>query len=74
MSTQITLDLPDSLAKEAAQAGLLTTQAIEALLREAMRQRARDELRQAMDRMAAVDEPPMTEDERAGSVCLNSGS
>jgi len=38
--TTVQIDLPDSLAKEAAQAGLLTAEVMERLLREAMRQRA----------------------------------
>lgn len=61
--TELTLTLPDGLAKEAAQAGLLTPQAIEELLREAMRKRAVRELFEAMDRMHAVPGTPMTEDE-----------
>lgn len=63
MTTQVTINLPDSLAREASQAGLLTTLALEGLLREEMRRRAQKELRGAMDRMTAVDEPPMTEEE-----------
>ena len=61
--TTVQIELTDSLAKEAQQAGLLTTEVIESLLREAMRQRAVDRLRTAMDRMAQADVPPMTEEE-----------
>lgn len=58
------INLPDSLAKEAEQAGLLTSEAIAKLLREAMeRRQGIDELFAAMDRMAAVEGEPMTEDE-----------
>jgi hypothetical protein len=63
MTTQVTINLPDSLAREASQAGLLTTPALEGLLREEMRRRAQSELRGAMDRMAAIEETPMTEEE-----------
>ena len=63
MATQVTISLPDSLAKEASQAGLLNTPVLEGLLREEMRRRAKDELRGAMDRMAAIDQSPMTEEE-----------
>lgn len=60
---EIKLSLPDSLAKEAQQAGLLKPEAVEKLLREEIRRRAVNELFEAMDRMAAVEGPPMTEDE-----------
>ncbi|OGA62049.1 MAG: hypothetical protein A3G81_03190 [Betaproteobacteria bacterium RIFCSPLOWO2_12_FULL_65_14] len=60
---EIKLSLPDSLAKEAQQAGLLKPEAVERLLREEIRRRAVNELFEAMDRMAAVEGPPMTEDE-----------
>jgi DTW domain-containing protein YfiP len=61
--TTVQIELPDSLAREAAQAGLLTAEVMERLLREAMRQRAVERLRLAMDRMAQADIPPMTEEE-----------
>lgn len=57
------LELPDSLAKQAQEAGLLEARAIEALLREAVRQRAVDELFQAMDELAALKLPPLSEEE-----------
>ncbi len=59
----VKLDLPESLAKEAQQAGLLAPKEIEKLLREEIRRRAVGELFEAMDRMAAAEGPPMTEDE-----------
>ncbi|MBI5911405.1 MAG: hypothetical protein HY848_15820 [Betaproteobacteria bacterium] len=61
--TELKLSLPDNLAKEAAQAGLLSDAEIEKLLREEIRRRATNELFEAMDRMAAVEGPPMTEEE-----------
>ena len=61
--TELTLNLPDNLAKEADQAGLLSTGEIERLLREEIRRRSVGELFAAMDRMAAVEGKPMTEDE-----------
>ncbi|HEY0463893.1 MAG TPA: hypothetical protein VGC79_06775 [Polyangiaceae bacterium] len=61
--TEVTMTLPDVLAQEARAAGLLTPQAIEAMLRERLRSRRVDELFTAMDKMAAVDGAPMTEDE-----------
>lgn len=61
--TKLTVTLPDDLAREAGTAGLLAPDALERLLRDAVRQRAIEELKQAMDRMAAVDGPVMTPEE-----------
>jgi metal-responsive CopG/Arc/MetJ family transcriptional regulator len=61
--TTIEISLPDGLAKEANEAGLLTSEAIEKLVREAIRRRALGELKEAMERMAAVDGPVMTPEE-----------
>lgn len=57
---ELTLALPDSLAQEAEAAGLLTPQAIETLLREAIRQRQVNRLFESADRLAAVNLPPLT--------------
>ena len=59
----VQIDLPDALAREAQRAGLLTPQAIEQMVREAIRRRALDEHKEAMDRMATVKGPLMTPDE-----------
>ena len=59
----IKLELPDSFAQEAKKAGLLEAGAIEKLLRAAMRKRAAGELFQAMDEIAALSLPPMSEEE-----------
>ncbi len=61
--TTLEINLPDSLVKEAREAGLLTPEAIEQMVREAIRQRALGELKQAMERMAAVAGPAMTPEE-----------
>ena len=58
----ITVSLPDELARDAQSAGLLGDEAIAALLREAMRKRAVDQLFTAMDKLAAL-EPALTEAE-----------
>jgi Xaa-Pro aminopeptidase len=60
--TEVTLTLPDTLVQEARAAGLLTPQALEAMLRETLRKQRVDGLFTAMDNMAAVD-LPMTEAE-----------
>lgn len=63
---ELKVNLPDTLATEAK--GLLTSQAIERLLREAVRSKAVNELFEAMDRMAAVEGPPMTMQEIQAAV------
>ena len=61
--TTLEINLPDGLAKEAKAAGLLSPEAIEQMVREAIRRRAMGELKQAMDRMAALEGPAMTPEE-----------
>jgi len=61
--TTLTVDLPDGLAKEARDAGLLTPSVIETLLRETLRRRAVNGLFEAADKLAAADFRPMTMDE-----------
>lgn len=60
--TDITLSLPDDLARQAMSAGLLHEEAIAALLREAIRKIEVDRLFDTMHRLANV-EPALTEDE-----------
>ena len=61
--TELKLKLPDGLADEASKAGLLKPKVLERLLRDEIRRRSVNELFGAMDRMAAVEGPPMTEEE-----------
>ncbi len=67
-TVQLTLNLPDSLANAAGDAGLLTPQAIEALLREAVRRKAVDEMFGKMDELADANFPPMTMEEIQAEV------
>jgi hypothetical protein len=60
--TEVTLKLPDDLAQQARQAGLLKPQALETLLREAMRARRADRLFETMSRLRSQD-PPLTEED-----------
>jgi hypothetical protein len=60
--TTLTIDLPDNLAEEAKQAGLLTPNAIEIILRETLRHRAVNGLFTAADKLASANFPPMTMD------------
>jgi hypothetical protein len=63
--TKVQINLPDQLAQEAQNAGLLTPEQLERMLREQLKARKTEELFAAMDRMAAVDEPAMTPEEIA---------
>jgi hypothetical protein len=60
---ELKLNLPDSLAKEARQAGLLTPQAIETMLREAVRSRRIARLVEARRNIAAAGVAPLTMEE-----------
>jgi hypothetical protein len=62
--TELKVTLPDRLAREAREAGLLTPKAIKALLRDAMRRRAAArEFVAVADRVAQVGVAPMGADE-----------
>jgi hypothetical protein len=61
--TILTIDLPDKLAKEAKDAGLLAPDAIETMLRENLRRRAIGGLFTAADKLAAANFRPMTMEE-----------
>lgn len=61
--TTLTIDLPDNLAEEAKQAGLLTPNAIETILRETLRGRAVNGLFTAADKLTTANFPPMTMEE-----------
>lgn len=65
---EVKLDLPENLAKAAKDAGLLTPQALEGLLWDAVRRKATDELFEVADRMAAARIPPMTMEEIQAEV------
>ena len=58
--TTVRIELPEALANEAREAGVLAPVAAEQMVREAVRRRALIELKDAMDRMAAVEGPAMT--------------
>jgi len=62
------VSLSEQLRKEAEAAGLLSPKAIERLLREEIRRRRVDNLFAAADRLAALDLPPLTEDEIAQEI------
>lgn len=61
--SQVKLELPDPLAKEAETMGLLEPRALQALLREAVRNRRIVRLAEARRKIAAAGIPPMTMEE-----------
>ncbi len=65
---ELKLNLPDELAQEAQRAGLLTEQAVERLIEEAVRREAGKKLLDAMQRLRAANVPPLTEEEIAAEV------
>ena len=60
---QVTLNLPDDVALRAQDAGLLTVEAIQKLLEEAMRRAAGRRLLSMAERLHAAGIPPMSEEE-----------
>jgi hypothetical protein len=56
----VELSLPEDLAAEAENAGLLTSDAIEALLRAEIRRRRVEQLFTTMDELASLEIPPLT--------------
>ena len=66
--TTLEVTLPDNLAREAGEIGLLTSAAIEAMLREALRQRRVNRLFTAMDAAAQADLAPIPMEEIQAEV------
>ena len=60
---EVTLSLPDSLAAEARQAGLLSSSELEKMVREALRNKRVEKLVAARDSLASDPLPPMTSEE-----------
>jgi hypothetical protein len=67
--TRVTVSLPDDLARQAQDAGLLDEQAVASLLRRALRERrAGQRLGWLMNKLDATAGPPMTDTEVADEV------
>lgn len=66
LSIQVTL--PDNLKEEAEANGLLSSTAIENLLREEIRRRRTSRLFEAADRLAMLELPPLTDEEIAAEI------
>ncbi len=67
-TVEVKLNLPDPIAREARRAGLLTEQAIERLIEEAVQREAGKRLLDAMQRLRAANVPPLTEEDIAAEV------
>ncbi len=65
---ELRLDLPDLLARDAAQMGLLEPNSLQSLLREAVRSRRVEKLAEARNRVAAAGIPPLSLDEIQAEV------
>jgi hypothetical protein len=57
---EIKINLPEDLAREAEDSGLLTSEVIESLLRSEIRRRRVDRLFEAAGRPASSNSPPLT--------------
>lgn len=66
--TTLTIDLPDNIAKEAKDAGLLTPEALAQLLKDAVRRQAGRRLLDAAQRIQAAGIPPMSDEEIVAEV------
>lgn len=67
-TVQLTLNISDSLAQAAQQAGLLKPEAVERLLREAVRHQDKDRFFEAADRLAAAEIPLLSLEEIQAEV------
>jgi hypothetical protein len=65
--TEVTVSLPDDIAQQARQAGLLRSETLAALLRDAMRQGRIERLFANMDKLSKI-EPSLTEEEIAAEI------
>jgi hypothetical protein len=69
--TTVQIELPDELALKAEQAGLLSPEALEQLLRQQLRARSLDELRASLDQMETTDDTPyMSPEEVAEEIAV----
>jgi post-segregation antitoxin (ccd killing protein) len=66
--TELTVQLPDDLARRARTAGLLTDTAIQQLLEEAVRREAGRRLQKVTEQLHAAGLPPMSEEDIVAEV------
>ena len=63
ITRKLILTLPDSLAREAEEKGLLKPKILESLLRAELRRRHINHLFDIADRLASINLPPLTDEE-----------
>lgn len=66
--TTLTIDLPDNIAKEAKDAGLLTPETLAQLLKDAVRRQAGRRLLDVAKRLQTTGIPPMSDEEIVAEV------
>ena len=66
--TTLTINLPDNIAKEAKDAGLLTSETLAQLLKDAVRRRAGQHLLDIAKRIQATGISPMSDEEIVAEV------
>jgi len=66
--TTLTIDLPDNIAKEAKDAGLLTPETLAQLLKDAVRRQAGQRLLDVAKRIQAAGIAPMSDEEIVAEV------
>jgi len=66
--TTLTIDLPDDIAREAKDAGLLTADALAQLLEEAIRRQTGRRLLDVAKRIQAANVPPMSDEDIIAEV------
>lgn len=64
----LTLTMPDELAEQAEEAGLLSSSSLLQLIRREVRQHRVAQLFQAADRLAALDDAPLTDAEISAEI------
>jgi len=62
-TVEVTLELPDNLAKAAREAGLLAPNVLEKIIAEVLRRRSFDELLSVAERVEAAGIPPLSSEE-----------
>ncbi|MSQ72666.1 MAG: hypothetical protein EXR27_15460 [Betaproteobacteria bacterium] len=65
---ELTVTLPDELARKAQEAGLLNSEGVERALREALKREAGRRLLEIADRLQTASIPPMSEEELNAEV------
>jgi hypothetical protein len=65
---ELTVKVPEAVARDAEAIGLLQPEAMERMLREEIRRRRQERLFNAADRLAGLNQAPLTEGEVAAEI------